>query len=86
MDEQRDQEQGHSGDQAGAARHALEDQRREDERARETNDAPDAGGRRTAGSDQGSALGPEGDDAVSEASAESFPASDPPATSRHTSS
>jgi hypothetical protein len=81
MGNQQRQQQADSGDQAGAARHALGDQRQEDDRARA---APEAGETRRDDSDEGSALGPENDDPVAEASAESFPASDPPATSPST--
>ncbi len=78
MGDQQREQQADSGDQAGAARHALDDQRREDERARKIHEGEET---QHADFGDGSALGPEDDDPVSEASAESFPASDPPATS-----
>ena len=61
------------------AQHALDDQRKEDDRARkvERPDTPDAKPNKEFTGTPGSAVGP-GDDPVSEASAESFPASDPP--------
>lgn len=66
------------GNPQDPAQHALEDQRQEEMRAnrkreqRARQDAGDSPGSR------GSTLGPDSDDLVSESSAESFPASDPP--------
>ncbi|HZU81059.1 MAG TPA: hypothetical protein VE991_14160 [Acidimicrobiales bacterium] len=63
------------------AQHALDDQQKEaaraDQRQNEREQTPEQEQQDYSGA-QGSALGPENDDLVSEASAESFPASDPP--------
>lgn len=66
------------GNPQDPAQHALEDQRLEELRAnrnrepRAQQDARDYSGR------QGSALGPDDEDLISQSSVESFPASDPP--------
>ncbi len=83
-DDQHDDQQTHeqSGGQTSAASHALEGQRREAERARQrrpTEEQQRYGDDTPGATDEGAALGSANDDPVAESSAESFPASDPPA-------
>ena len=82
MSDQQPEQRTDADGQASAAQHALADQRREEQRAQTTPEPQDPQHTDDAdNADDGSALGPENSDPVSEASAESFPASDPPATS-----
>lgn len=75
MQDERADQRGSTGEPGEAAQHALDDQQREQQKS--AGEQADQG--REYEGEEGSALGPQNDDLVSEASAESFPASDPPA-------